>query len=60
MDPCTLFGPLDVIRSKADDILRKAVRARGHVFNLGHGILPQTDPDKAKALVDTVHELSSR
>lgn len=60
LDPCTLFGTEDLIRSKTADILKKGSRARGHIFNLGHGILPQTNPDKAKALVDMVHELSSK
>jgi len=60
LDPCTLFSSEDVLRSKAEDILKKARAARGHVFNLGHGILPQTSPDMAKALVDIVHELSEK
>jgi len=58
LDPCTLFSTEDVLRSKAEDILKKGRTARGHVFNLGHGILPQTPPDMAKALVEIVHELS--
>ena len=60
IDPCTLFSSEDVLRSKAEDILKKAGTARGHVFNLGHGILPQTSPDMAKALVDIVHEVSRK
>ncbi|NOZ24480.1 MAG: uroporphyrinogen decarboxylase [Nitrospirae bacterium] len=58
LDPCALFSSVDVLRLKVEDILKKGRTARGHVFNLGHGILPQTRPDMARALVDIVHELS--
>ncbi len=57
LDPCALFSSEEVLRSKARDILKKGRAARGHVFNLGHGILPQTPPDMARALVEIVHEL---
>lgn len=57
LDPCALFSSEEVLRSKAGDILKKGRAARGHVFNLGHGILPQTPPDMARALVEIVHEL---
>lgn len=60
LDPCILLSSEEIIRSKAENILYKAKKARGHIFNLGHGILPQTNPDIAKALVDIVHELSSK
>lgn len=60
LDPCTLFSDEGLIRKKVKDILKKGRKARGHVFNLGHGILPQTPPEAAKRLVDTVHELSRR
>ncbi len=58
LDPCTLFAPEELVRSKVGEILREGRAARGHVFNLGHGILPQTSPAMAKALVEIVHELS--
>lgn len=60
LDPCTLFSNRDVLRPKVEEILQKTEKARGHIFNLGHGILPQTPPDMARALVDMVHELSSK
>ncbi|MGE5893890.1 MAG: uroporphyrinogen decarboxylase, partial [bacterium] len=60
LDPCVLFGPIEKIRGAASDILEKASSAKGHIFNLGHGVLPETPVDGVKALVDAVHELSSR
>jgi len=60
LDPIVLFSSPAHIREAAGDILEKAAPARGHVFNLGHGILPETPVDNVKVLVDAVHELSSR
>ncbi|MGE5239916.1 MAG: uroporphyrinogen decarboxylase [Chloroflexota bacterium] len=60
MDPCLLFGTRDLIRERASQILSGAGEAKGHIFNLGHGILPETPPDNAMSLVDCVHELSQR
>jgi uroporphyrinogen decarboxylase len=60
LDPCILFGTREIIRERVGEILQSASGARGHIFNLGHGILPETPPDNAKAMVDAVHELSSR
>lgn len=60
LDPCTLFGSRDVIKDRAKEILQKAKKAKGHIFNLGHGILPETPPENAIALVEYVHELSSK
>jgi uroporphyrinogen decarboxylase len=59
LDPAVLLGPRELIRERAAAVLRAGGRA-GHVFNLGHGILPETSPDHARFLVDTVRELSSR
>lgn len=53
-DPLALFLPKDELVARAEDIVRRA-GPTGHIFNLGHGILPPTDPDQAKALVDAVH-----
>ncbi|MGA9525276.1 MAG: uroporphyrinogen decarboxylase [Myxococcaceae bacterium] len=55
LDPLALFLPREQLRERAEDIVRRAGPI-GHIFNLGHGILPPTDPDSAKALVDAVHE----
>jgi len=60
LDPVTLFASPEQIRRQAAAILARAARRPGHVFNLGHGILPQTPVDHVRALVDAVHELSSR
>jgi uroporphyrinogen decarboxylase len=54
LDPTVCLGPWDVIEERALDILRRG-QGIGHIFNLGHGVLPGTDPDKLKRLVDLVH-----
>ena len=60
LDPLALFAPLDTLRQQVQRILAQAGGRAGHIFNLGHGILPQTPVDNVIALVDMVHELSSR
>lgn len=60
LDPCALLLPNDRLEARVADILKRAKGARGHVFNLGHGILPETPPEKAKFLVEAVHRLSAR
>lgn len=59
LDPAVLLGPPDQIRQRARLVLEEA-GPLGHVFNLGHGILPQTPPEHARVLVDAVREWSSR
>jgi uroporphyrinogen decarboxylase len=59
LDPTVLLGSTDAIKSHAAEIIRRA-GPTGHIFNLGHGILPDTPPDRARYLVDAVAELSSR
>jgi uroporphyrinogen decarboxylase len=58
LDPCVLFAPHEKIRSEVERILRSYGEGSGHVFNLGHGILPATPVENAKYLVDCVKELS--
>jgi uroporphyrinogen decarboxylase len=60
LDPGLLLGPRSVLRERARALLDEAGGRIGHVFNLGHGILPETPPDNVRALVDAVHELSAR
>lgn len=60
MDPVTLFAPIPEIRRQAAAILGQAAERPGHIFNLGHGVLPETPVDHVRALVDAVHELSAR
>jgi len=58
LDPVALFAPPSEIRKRVTNILRRAAGRPGHIFNLGHGILPETPVDHVKALVDAVHEVS--
>ena len=58
LDPCVLFASQDVIRREVKRILDEVGDRPGHVFNLGHGILPTTPPENAKYLVSCVKELS--
>lgn len=60
LDPVLLHAPIPVIRKKAKEVLDSAGGRPGHIFNLGHGILPTTPVDHVKALVDAVHEFSRR
>ena len=60
LDPCALFLPKEKIEDRVKDILWKGELARGHIFNLGHGILPETPVDNAKAMVEAVHKFSER
>ena len=60
LDPAVLLGPVAGIRRAAREILDGAGGRPGHVFNLGHGLHKETPVEHVKALVDIVHELSSR
>jgi uroporphyrinogen decarboxylase len=60
LDPSVLFAALPVIRSRVERILGQASSRAGHIFNLGHGILPDTPYENVKALVEMVHEISRR
>ncbi|MEA3241400.1 MAG: uroporphyrinogen decarboxylase [Pseudomonadota bacterium] len=60
LDPIILFAPISEIRNRVARILRQADGRPGHIFNLGHGILPTTPIDHAKAMIDAVHEFSAR
>jgi len=60
LDPITLFAEIPVIRKRAGAILDKAENRPGHIFNLGHGVTPEMNPDHVKALVEIVHELGAR
>jgi uroporphyrinogen decarboxylase len=55
LDPDTLLGPWDAVEAGARHVLAQADGRPGHVFNLGHGVLPATDPDVLRRLVDLVH-----
>ncbi|WP_431729065.1 uroporphyrinogen decarboxylase [Verrucosispora sp. TAA-831] len=60
LDPCLLFAPWPVIEAEVRRILDEGRAAPGHVFNLGHGVLPETDPEVLTRVVALVHELSAR
>jgi uroporphyrinogen decarboxylase len=55
LDPVTLLAPQAVVEAEAARVLAEGRAARGHVFNLGHGVMPETDPDALSRLVDFVH-----
>jgi len=55
MDPAVLYAPPEVITEKVEEVLRKYGQGSGHVFNLGHGILPDINPEHVKAMVDAIH-----
>jgi uroporphyrinogen decarboxylase len=59
LDPISLFAPQDVLKARVQEILNQAAGAPGHIFNLGHGILPNTPPENVQFLVDLVHELTA-
>jgi uroporphyrinogen decarboxylase len=56
LDPAVLLGPPELVRDRARDILRRAGGRPGHIFNLGHGVLPSTPLENLQILVETVHE----
>jgi uroporphyrinogen decarboxylase len=60
LDPIVLFGPVSLIEKEVKRILDSAGGRAGHIFNLGHGILPETPIDHVAALVDAVHRYSSK
>ena len=59
LDPGALFASPEEIRARVGDILTRA-GAIGHIFNLGHGVMPETDPEHVRAMVNAVRELSQR
>lgn len=60
LEPLVLLADRSEIRRRAQEVLDQAAGRPGHIFNLGHGIIPQTPVDNVIALVDAVHELSAR
>ena len=56
LDPLALFAPRDVLRDRIDVVLKQAAGRPGHIFNLGHGILPGTPVENVQLLVDHVHQ----
>jgi uroporphyrinogen decarboxylase len=60
LDPVALFAAPKEIKNRVAEILRRAGGRPGHIFNLGHGVLPETPVDHVIAMVEAVHELSAR
>jgi uroporphyrinogen decarboxylase len=60
LDPAVLLAPIPVIRERAQAVLARAAGRAGHIFNLGHGVLPDTPVEHVKALVDFVHDATDR
>ena len=60
LDPAVLYATPEVIREQVGHVLAQFGQGSGHVFNLGHGITPDVDPENAGALVEAVHELSAQ
>ena len=60
LDPSLVFAPTEVMLARAAEVLEAGRAAPGHIFNLGHGVLPSTDPDQLARLTDFVHETSAR
>jgi uroporphyrinogen decarboxylase len=60
LDPTLVFAPTDVMLARAAEVVDAGRAAQGHIFNLGHGVVPATDPDQLARLTDFVHEYSAR
>jgi uroporphyrinogen decarboxylase len=59
LDPAAVFAPWQATSQRVRDVLRAGRHAAGHIFNLGHGVLPDTDPDALARIVDLVHHETS-
>ncbi|MCH2201202.1 MAG: uroporphyrinogen decarboxylase [Fuerstiella sp.] len=59
MDPVSLYSELPILKQRVQEVLNQANGRPGHIFNLGHGVMPDMNPDHVKALVDYVHELGA-
>ncbi|MDT0446071.1 uroporphyrinogen decarboxylase [Streptomyces sp. DSM 41886] len=60
LDPAVLFAPREAVEAQAGRVLDAAAGLPGHIFNLGHGVLPDTDPDALTRLTAFVHERTAR
>ncbi len=58
LDPALLFAPWEALEREVRRIVKEGRAAPGHIFNLGHGVLPETDPDVLTRVVDLVHSIS--
>jgi uroporphyrinogen decarboxylase len=60
LDPAICLAPWEVVRAEVERVMDEASGLAGHIFNLGHGVLPETDPAILERIVETVHELGAR
>ena len=60
LDPALLFAPWEALEAKVREIVEQGRQAPGHIFNLGHGVLPETDPDVLTRVTELVHEITAR
>jgi uroporphyrinogen decarboxylase len=60
LDPALLFAPWPALESAVRSIVAEGAESPGHIFNLGHGVLPDTDPEVLTRVVELVHEASAR
>lgn len=60
LEPTVLLGPWDRVAARVREVLRRAEGRNGHIFNLGHGVLPETSPDALRRVVELVHAESER
>ena len=60
LDPTMVFAPTEIMLARATEIIDAGRAAKGHIFNLGHGVIPSTNPDQLARLTDYVHEASRR
>jgi uroporphyrinogen decarboxylase len=60
LDPAVMYATPEVVRVEVKKVLSQFKGDTGHVFNLGHGITPDVDPENMKVLVDSVHEFSTK
>jgi uroporphyrinogen decarboxylase len=60
LDPAVCLAPWEAVEHKALNVLRRAMGRPGHIFNLGHGVLPETPVENLQRLVDLVHERTER
>lgn len=59
MDPVSIYADLPVLKERVHDVLKSVGGRPGHIFNLGHGVMPDMNPDHVKAVVEYVHELGA-
>lgn len=60
LDPAVLFAPTEAVEAKTREVLEAAKDLEGHIFNLGHGVMPNTDPDSLTRLAEYVHTQTAR